>query len=322
MTSTEIREDRGRWLAERRLGLGGSDAAAVAGLSAWTTRLGVWLDKTGQLSYRGTNVSQQWGHFWESTILRWFAHDRGLKIRRVGLLAHSRHDWLRATPDAYCNDGGLVQIKTTSHRQLAHWADGQVPDEAEIQVQHEMAVTGRPHAWVVALVDGRDLLVRKVPRNRALIANLVDIGEAFWFHHVVPRVPPAFDTPLPELAWLRTSPGSVIPLDDDLRRLLAQRQTAKAEASAAEARLNEIKDRIRFALGEAEAAVDPDTGRVVVSHRRGGTFARRDFAKVHPAEAAECTRPADVVAPKMVAERYPDLWAQYSPRVLRVHDDT
>jgi len=39
---------RQEWLQERRKGIGGSDAAAVLGLSKWKTPYALWLKKTGQ----------------------------------------------------------------------------------------------------------------------------------------------------------------------------------------------------------------------------------------------------------------------------------
>ena len=40
--------DRDQWLAERRTGIGGSDAGAILGVNKYRTALDVYLDKTGQ----------------------------------------------------------------------------------------------------------------------------------------------------------------------------------------------------------------------------------------------------------------------------------
>ena len=37
---------REEWLALRKQGIGGSDAAAACGLSRWKSPLGLWLEKT------------------------------------------------------------------------------------------------------------------------------------------------------------------------------------------------------------------------------------------------------------------------------------
>lgn len=319
MSAKRVREQPDAWLAARREGIGGSDAAAVCGLSQYTTRLGVWLDKTGRLDRRGATVAQQWGHHWEGLVLRWFAVEHDIRVRRAGLLADRDRPWLRATPDAYAHDGGLVQVKTTSRWSLDHWADGQVPDEAEVQVQHEMAVTGRPHAWVVALVDGRDLLVRKVRRDENLIQDLVGIEEQFWTEHVLTDSPPALDGPLPELGWLRSEPGKALPLTDELRALLIERQEAKTWERRATEKVEEINDQIRLLMGDAEQVIDPAKDRTVVTYRRGGVFAGKRFSDAHPFAAADCERPVMRVDPKLVRERHPELWAEYAARVLRVN---
>ena len=44
-TAAMTRED---WLQERRRGIGGSEAAAILGLSPWATPLDVYLDKIGE----------------------------------------------------------------------------------------------------------------------------------------------------------------------------------------------------------------------------------------------------------------------------------
>lgn len=42
-------EDRSKWLEFRKEGIGGSDAAAIVGLSKWKSPYQLWLEKTGQV---------------------------------------------------------------------------------------------------------------------------------------------------------------------------------------------------------------------------------------------------------------------------------
>ena len=42
-----VQEQRESWLKERRSGIGGSDAAAILGVSPWRTALDVYSDKRG-----------------------------------------------------------------------------------------------------------------------------------------------------------------------------------------------------------------------------------------------------------------------------------
>jgi len=50
-------EDRSEWHAARKKGLGGSDIAAVMGVSPWQTPMDVWLSKTGKVGPNAETVS-------------------------------------------------------------------------------------------------------------------------------------------------------------------------------------------------------------------------------------------------------------------------
>ena len=52
---------RAEWLEARRNGIGGSDAAAIAGLNRWRSPVAVWLDKTGQIVPEEPGEAAYWG---------------------------------------------------------------------------------------------------------------------------------------------------------------------------------------------------------------------------------------------------------------------
>lgn len=47
----KLKHNSPEWLAFRRKGIGASDAAAVLGLSKWTTNVELWEEKVGLLSF-------------------------------------------------------------------------------------------------------------------------------------------------------------------------------------------------------------------------------------------------------------------------------
>ncbi len=49
---------REEWLATRKQGIGGSDAAAAVGLNPYKSQLELWLEKTGRDAYSG-EISHQ-----------------------------------------------------------------------------------------------------------------------------------------------------------------------------------------------------------------------------------------------------------------------
>ena len=63
---------REQWLEERRKGIGGSDAAAIAGLSPWKSPVAVWLEKTGQVEPEEPGEAAYWGTVLEDVVARNF----------------------------------------------------------------------------------------------------------------------------------------------------------------------------------------------------------------------------------------------------------
>lgn len=52
-TISTVKMSREEWLEERRKSIGGSDAAAVIGMSRFASPYTVWMDKTGASSGKG-----------------------------------------------------------------------------------------------------------------------------------------------------------------------------------------------------------------------------------------------------------------------------
>ena len=80
MKNQENRED---WLKQRKLGIGGSDVAAVLGLSAFRTPTDVYLDKIGEAEPRQATDSMHFGQLLEAVVAKEFARRTGMKVQRV-----------------------------------------------------------------------------------------------------------------------------------------------------------------------------------------------------------------------------------------------
>jgi len=289
--------DRDHWLALRRQGLGGSDAAAVCGLSPWKGPYHVWLEKTtGHVDDFGPDAEERmwWGQRLEDDILERLTLVTGLEwTAQPGMFAHPDHAWMLATPDAFCADDTelLGEIKTVGWRQAHRWDDGGLPDEYWCQGCHYAAVSGRRTVLFAALVAGQKLEVREVTYSDADIAALVEIEERFWTDHVQAEVPPApAIADVPTLSVLQTEPDDTTECDDPqhLAHLLAQ----YAEAHDAAKRKDQLADEIKVLVGEhAGLTVGGDlavTWKTVESER----LDTRALRAAHPDIASEFTRPS------------------------------
>ena len=147
------------WLAARSSGLGGSEVAAVLGLSPWESRFGLWHRKKGLIPPTPDNDAMRRGRLLEAPVAEWFAAEHPeYRVRRTGTWASRRRRWQLATPDRLLTsfaDRALLEIKT------AHTADewgeqgtDEVPIYYRCQVMWQLDVLGLSRAFVAVLSTG------------------------------------------------------------------------------------------------------------------------------------------------------------------------
>ena len=131
--------------------VGGSDIAAITGLSAWESAITKWAKKTGQIPDEVTpNMSMKLGTKLEAPILDLFADEHPeLEIYETGTWANKENPWARSNPDGLYKtaDGewGIVEVKFSSD----YWSG--VPQAYRAQVLWYMRVFGIKQAKLVAL---------------------------------------------------------------------------------------------------------------------------------------------------------------------------
>lgn len=187
------------WLAERRKGIGGSDVAAIMGLSAYSTPYQVWLEKTQGIHH---DISEKpavmWGNILEPVVGEHYMDchpDR--HVRRVNAIARSiERPWAQASLDYEVHDPelgwGVLEIKTAGWRRESDWEEG-VPVYYQTQVAHYLSVTGRPFADVAVLIAGQDYREYRVMRDEEDVATVNAAVDEFWHDYVEDGVAPRID---------------------------------------------------------------------------------------------------------------------------------
>lgn len=272
---------RAEWLQLRKAGLGGSDAAAVLGLSRWTSSFNLWLDKTGQAPDDDNSSTRlRAGNHLESFVIAEAElATPGLHVDHAPyMLAHPDHPILfadidgAASLDSRRRRGGF-EAKTAETTMGHHWSDG-VPAYYETQVFHYLAVTGWDW-WIVGVLIGFGRLeVHVVERDDEIIEALVAAELAWWQRHIIEGEPPVVDgsrAATEALALIEARAGAVRTLDPDefadLEELYAQLAHDKAVMADASAGEDLAKNRVRQLMGEHTELADPD-GRTWATWRR------------------------------------------------------
>lgn len=153
-------ENESQWHEERRKGIGGSEAAAVIGLSPWCSNVELWRRKTGreQPPDISNNDAVKYGHDAEPLIRQLFALDYADKYTveyggAFDMVRHPEHPFIFATLDGRLTEistgrKGVLEIKTTnivrSMQKEKWWKDGEpcIPDQYFCQVLWQMLASG------------------------------------------------------------------------------------------------------------------------------------------------------------------------------------
>jgi len=261
--------NRDQWLQVRKGGIGSSDAAAAVGLNPYKSQLELWMEKTGQdeqlpkVDPQDESSPLYWGTLLEPIVAAHYTRRTGNKVRRVNaVLQHPTEPWMLANLDREVMGTPEVQIlecKTAGINGARLWKDG-VPEYVQLQVMHQLAVTGAQAADVAVLIGGQDLQVHRIERDEALIANLMALERQFWGHVQRCEPPPADGSDSADVALRALYPrdsGQTLDLSQDFEMsaafsdLLAVRQVI-ATHNALEAQL---KQRIQQRMGEASQAL-------------------------------------------------------------------
>ncbi len=186
--------------ADRSKFIGGSDVAAILGVSPWRNIVDLWADKIQPRVESGQNAAaKRRGSRLEPYILDMIREEHGLMITRANeRYIDSELPFLAAEIDAEFSDADgdhNIEIKTVHPFKAKEWGDigtDSLPLHYVAQVQHGLGVTGRDMCRVFALI-GDDLKPYTVMRDDELIRAMREQCEAFWTRYVVPKMQPPID---------------------------------------------------------------------------------------------------------------------------------
>ncbi|MDE7352082.1 MAG: YqaJ viral recombinase family protein [Acetatifactor sp.] len=176
---------REEWLKYRKRGIGGSDVAAILGISKWKSAVGLWLDKTNQTNEEAEeNEAMQWGNIMEPVIRNHFAEVMGKPVVEVkAMLQHPEYPFMLADVDGLTVDDegnpAILEIKTASEYKRDEWENG-IPAYYQTQVQHYLCVTGVAKAYVAVLIGGNSFKMYEVDADAEVQRMLISVEKEFW----------------------------------------------------------------------------------------------------------------------------------------------
>ena len=212
-----------------------------------------------------------WGNILEPIVAAHYTKRTGNRVRKINaVLQHPDSDkaWMLANIDREvigASDVQILECKTAGINGARLWMDG-VPEYVQLQVHHQLAVTGKQAADVAVLLGGQHLEIHRIERDEILIKNLIQLEREFWQYVETDTPPPADGSESADLALRCLYPhdsGSTVDFSHDrelsatFADLVSVRETI-AEQEKLEAKL---KQSLQQAMGAATGAVF-ETGEV------------------------------------------------------------
>jgi len=172
------------WHAAKAKTIGGSEVAALYGLSPYESYFGLYHKKAGNISPEmKDNPVMSFGRVWESAVMD-MARVQGLVsndiIKRDELIFHPNVNGMSCSLD-YQDGDVIIEIKTVNYAAFKKWQNEEPPANYLLQGQHQLACTGakkiRFLVWVIGEYEIRHF---DYEREDSIIASIEENVTQFW----------------------------------------------------------------------------------------------------------------------------------------------
>lgn len=257
--------NRQEWLTLRHQGLGGSDSAAVLGVSRFVTRTQLYLEKRGQpLLNSVPTKDMQRGHALEPIAANIFAEKTGYILHEEPALVYDpAQPWFRGNIDRWYLDGDgnlcILEIKVPRSRTFAVIEERGIEQGYIVQMQHYLELyDANKGTFMILNPDSWEELMIDVERDREFGALIREHDAAFW-RMVQDGTPPEQDAPVP-----LPEPASNIMtiVSREWGQALQEYEEAATIMAQAEALKDEKKEQVKALMPQFGVAELPGVAKV------------------------------------------------------------
>lgn len=244
---------------ERKGYIGGSDAAAVLGLSRYKTILQVWAEKTGTIEPDDISdkLNVRLGNKMEAIVSELFTEETGKKVHRVNeTLFHPNYPFIGANIDRLIvGENAGLEIKTTSAWMAKNFEGDELPAEYILQCYHYMAVTGKPKWYLAVLIGNNDFKIKVLERDEKIIKQIIAKEVDFWEKFVIPKTMPEAISARDSDTLFQIFPdsllaGEAVELGDKGARFIETLKANQADLKVLENVIDQNKNELKAMLGE------------------------------------------------------------------------
>ena len=245
--------------------IGGSEAAAACGINPYTSRIALWLDKTGKQPLPQAGEAAKWGQVLEPVLRDELRQTLGIiEEWTPATLAEVRPadlpEWVQGTPDGFLFQDGdlcLVELKTVGLNGASAWDDDSVPITYQVQAQVYMAITAAKRMHFGCLVGGQRFITRTLDFDLKVWGTILSL--LVEFKDLVDRdeapAPDGTDGTTNALKLLYPAAhAETVELPEHKWPLLEQARKARDARKASEVEEDRIIQEIKMLMGDASNA--------------------------------------------------------------------
>lgn len=260
------------FLEVRKQGIGASDVPAICGVSQYGTPLSVFCEKTGRMTVED-NAAMRRGRRYEPLILEEFKDEFDISDHHLltsnkehanskMIWRHDKYKWAFCHPDAVIVDKNfdptaLIQAKFTSiYKGWGTMALGEVPEAVQYQVQWEMFCSGLSVDYVPVLMGNRDFRIyhcKAIPELQNEIFKIVSVFKKDYLDKDIMPEPTGTEADTKAIkSLLPQSQEKEAQATAKLIEMVKELKIFKQELNIAEELHNEVANRIKVEMGDAE----------------------------------------------------------------------
>jgi putative phage-type endonuclease len=262
------------WTEQRRHRVGGSEVAAILGLSPWQSRFSLWHQKAATVQAVDTdNDSMEWGRRLEAAIADKFADNH--PEYTIGATATYARGIQLATPDRLIYNpalGGILEVKTARYGdEWGRAGSDDIPVYYRTQVMWYMDTLALRYAHVAVLIGGCDYREYRIDYDSVDAACLRDAANGFM-DSITRREQPDIDGHTATYSTIRQLHPLIDDRDAEIPTPVALRYChAKHALSAAEDAAQHATSALAQHMGDARRATHNGTTLATRQARNGGT---------------------------------------------------
>ena len=287
-------------LEQRKGGIGGSDCAAVLGLSKWATPLDIYLSKTDE-NYRGKQMTDAMrnGQRLEPIVIECYEELTATKVEQPGVIfKHEKYPWLLANVDGIIPDKNiLLEAKTTGNDYDNEWGEpgtDYMPTQYLYQVAHYCLVLNRPSIDIALWSYTRPLRIYRYFRNKELEQQIIDGVHDFWHNHVLLKIPPKPIDIADELKlYSRGNATKSIVADKTLIELAEKQKQLKAEEKELKTKIDFVENEIKIYMKDNTYLINEKCEKLISwKDQEAQKFQQKEFKEAEPLLYNKFTKPA------------------------------